>query len=332
MEGNTSYAQNLSFIQKGNFTNDGNISYINPHLNSVLTLDYIYVTVVIVILLVCGVIGNAIVIKIYCFSIKVDPLSGRAFIPALAVVDLLSCIAGSIIYLVQNLQAASFSGDALCKFYYVLAYSCTMGASLMLVIISIHRHRKVCTPFKKQFPVQVVKFSPLVAGVAGLVLTLPMIPIVGEYKYKQIFYQEYGQKCTVLYHTDMEIYFWIYFIIIASIFFATCIVISVMSFLIHRTIKRQIQFRKSSTSSRTETSFSSSPLPHPSNAEESDSHSELQSIKTPLSVKDGAKGTMNGSLKRVSSKLRPKREKREYAIMFLAISVVYVITWLPTLA
>jgi hypothetical protein len=302
-----------------------NISYVNYDLNSLLTEDYLYVTVSIVLLLVCGIIGNSIVIKIYYFNIKVDPLSGRAFIPALACMDLLACIAGSLIYLVQNLQAAAFSGDAMCKFYYVLAYSCTMGASLMLVLISVHRHRKVCSPFKRQFPLIAVKLSPFITGATGLILTLPMIPVVGEYRYFHTFYKKYGQKCTVLYETDLEVYFWIYFVIIASIFFTTCVVISVLSYLIHKTIQRQIKFRRSSisTANRSETSFSPVPCP-----EESGSLTDPQSSRNQRSVRQNSHETTNGTLQKKS---RPKREKREYAIMFLAISIIYVVTWLPTL-
>lgn len=312
-----------------NISHGENFSYVNYDLNIVLARDYVYVTVVIILLLICGVIGNAIVMKIYYFNIKVDPRSGRAFIPALAFMDLFACMTGSLIYLIQNMQAAAFSGDALCKFYYVLAYSCTMGASFMLVIISIHRYRKVCTPFKRQFPLYAVKLSPLVTGAAGLILTLPMIPVVGEYKYFHHFYGQHGQKCTVLYLTHLDIYFWIYFVVVASVFFATCVVISVLSYLIHKTIVRQINFRRNSSFNKSETSF---PLnSQPSCTEESESQSTSQNSRAQRSAKDNIEGTVNGTLQKTSAKARPKREKREYAIMFLAISVVYVITWLPTL-
>lgn len=309
-----------------NMTPRENFTYINYELNRALAADYLFVTVLIAVLLISGVFGNLLVIKVYYFNIRVDPLSGRAFLPALAVMDLLACVAGSTIYMVQNLQPASFSGDALCKFYYVLAYSCTMGASIMLVIISVYRHRKVCTPFKKQFPVLLVKLSPFIAGVTGLIMTLPMIPVVGEFQYRHKFYKQHGQKCTVLYNTTLKVYFWIYFVVIASVFFGTCVVISFISFRIHRIIKKQIQFRKSSMT-RSDTSFS--PNPQPSGAEESESEQQSSS-RSRGSRKSLAHGTLNGTLKQ-AVKPRHKREKREYAVMFLLISIVYVATWLPTL-
>lgn len=309
-----------------NVTLSENFTYINYELNRALAADYLFVTIIIVILLISGVFGNLLVIKVYYFNIRVDPLSGRAFLPALAVMDLLACVAGSIIYMVQNLQPASFSGDALCKFYYVLAYTCTMGASIMLVIISVYRHRKVCTPFKRQFPVLLVKLSPFIAGVIGLVMTLPMIPVVGEFQYMHTFYRQHGQKCTVLYNTTLKVYFWIYFVVIASVFFGTCVVISLLSFLIHRIIKKQNKFRKSSMT-RSDTSFS--PNPQPSGTEESESEQQ-SSNRSRGSRGTLSQGTLNGTLNQ-AIKPRPKREKREYAIMFLLISIVYVVTWLPTL-
>lgn len=309
-----------------NVTLSENFTYINYELNRALAADYLFVTIIIVILLISGVFGNLLVIKVYYFNIRVDPLSGRAFLPALAVMDLLACVAGSIIYMVQNLQPASFSGDALCKFYYVLAYTCTMGASIMLVIISVYRHRKVCTPFKRQFPVLLVKLSPFIAGVIGLVMTLPMIPVVGEFQYRHTFYRQHGQKCTVLYNTTLKVYFWIYFVVIAFVFFGTCVVISLLSFLIHRIIKKQNKFRKSSMT-RSDTSFS--PNPQPSGTEESESEQQ-SSNRSRGSRGTLSQGTLNGTLNQ-AIKPRPKREKREYAIMFLLISIVYVVTWLPTL-
>lgn len=309
-----------------NVTLSENFTYINYELNRALAADYLFVTIIIVILLISGVFGNLLVIKVYYFNIRVDPLSGRAFLPALAVMDLLACVAGSIIYMVQNLQPASFSGDALCKFYYVLAYTCTMGASIMLVIISVYRHRKVCTPFKRQFPVLLVKLSPFIAGVIGLVMTLPMIPVVGEFQYMHTFYRQHGQKCTVLYNTTLKVYFWIYFVVIAFVFFGTCVVISLLSFLIHRIMKKQIKFRKSSMT-RSDTSFS--PNPQPSGTEESESEQQ-SSNRSRGSRGTLSQGTLNGTLNQ-AIKPRPKREKREYAIMFLLISIVYVVTWLPTL-
>lgn len=309
-----------------NVTLSENFTYINYELNRALAADYLFVTIIIVILLISGVFGNLLVIKVYYFNIRVDPLSGRAFLPALAVMDLLACVAGSIIYMVQNLQPASFSGDALCKFYYVLAYTCTMGASIMLVIISVYRHRKVCTPFKRQFPVLLVKLSPFIAGVIGLVMTLPMIPVVGEFQYRHTFYRQHGQKCTVLYNTTLKVYFWIYFVVIAFVFFGTCVVISLLSFLIHKIMKKQIKFRKSSMT-RSDTSFS--PNPQPSGTEESESEQQ-SSNRSRGSRGTLSQGTLNGTLNQ-AIKPRPKREKREYAIMFLLISIVYVVTWLPTL-
>lgn len=308
-----------------NMTRNENFTFINYELNRILAADYLFVTIIIVILLISGVFGNLLVIKVYYFNIRVDPLSGRAFLPALAVMDLLACVAGSMIYIVQDLQPASFSGDAYCKLYYVLAYSCTMGASIMLVIISVYRHRKVCTPFKRQFPVLLVKLSPFIAGVIGLVMALPMIPIVGEFQYWSTFYRQHGQKCTVLYNTTLKVYFWIYFFVIASVFFCTCVVISLLSFLIHRIIQKQIKFRKSSIA-RSDTSFS--PNPQPSGTEESESEPQISTSRG--SRKALSHGTMNGTLKQ-TIKPKSKREKREYAIMFLLISIVYVVTWLPTL-
>lgn len=312
---------------QANLTPSENLSYINYELNWMLAADYLFVTVIIIILLISGVIGNLMVIKVYYFNIRVDPLSGRAFLPALAVMDLLACAAGSMIYLVQNLQPASFSGDALCKFYYVMAYTCTMGASIMLVIISVHRDRKVSTPFKRQFPAFLVRLSPFIAGAIGLVMTLPMIPLVGEYQYWHAFYKQHGQKCTVLYKTTLNVYFWIYFCVIASVFFCTCVVISFLSFRIHRIIQKQIKFRKSSTV-RSDTSFS--PNPQPSGTEESESELQSQSSRSRDSRRSLSHGTVNGTLTQTITP-RPKREKREYAVMFLLISIVYVATWLPTL-
>lgn len=310
-----------------NVSHPGNTSYINLELNEKLVLDYLVVTLIIVLCLAFGVIGNLLVIKVYYCNIRVDPLSGRAFIPALAVMDLLSCVAGSTIYLVQNLQPASFSGDGFCKSLYVLAYSCSMGASLMLVIISVHRHRKVCMPFRRQFPVLLVKLSPFLAGGLGLLLTLPMIPVVGKYKYEHIYYNMHGQKCTVLYRTHMKVYFWIYFTVIASVFFGTCVVISALSFKIHRIIQKQILFRKSSTVS-SDKSFSLTPSPH----DKEESESELNSSTRGSSGRRSFSNILNngtGTLRQARPK--PKREKREYATMFLLISIIYVITWFPTL-
>lgn len=77
-----------------------NFIYINYEFNWVFVVDYLFVIVLIVVLLISGVLGNFLVIKVYYFNIRVDLLSGRVFFFVLVVMDLLVCVVGFIIYMV----------------------------------------------------------------------------------------------------------------------------------------------------------------------------------------------------------------------------------------
>ncbi|XP_045191177.2 cholecystokinin receptor type A-like [Mercenaria mercenaria] len=105
---------------------------------------------------IVGILGNILTIIFYAFKQKRSPSTIQ--IACLAAVDLMVCIMiiPNIIEMVVNVK---FNQSFMCKFTHFLGLWTIASSCLILWIIALDRHRKICKPFAKQTTVRSTEYA-----------------------------------------------------------------------------------------------------------------------------------------------------------------------------
>lgn len=106
-------------------------------------------SVILMLYLVIGFVGNSIVIYIQLWRMKGNK-DDRFFVLALAIADLLACVTNTCFSLYTNLHPVTFTNDMLCKTMWFIGINVTIVSSLMLLVIAVERYLKICKPFRQQ--------------------------------------------------------------------------------------------------------------------------------------------------------------------------------------
>ncbi|OWF54238.1 Cholecystokinin receptor type A [Mizuhopecten yessoensis] len=163
----------------------------NDELSQILVPD----SVILMIYLVVGVLGNSIVIYIHTVRLQSNR-EERFFIPVLAVVDLISCVVSTAFSFSINMLPVKYNNDSACKIMFFLNMTCSLMAALMLVVIAMHRHRKICKPFSKQLNMFWKKIAIVCIAGVSLVISWPCFLFYGS---KEVYKEEsltIGYRCT----------------------------------------------------------------------------------------------------------------------------------------
>ncbi|XP_041364844.1 putative neuropeptide Y receptor 11 [Gigantopelta aegis] len=129
------------------------------------------------IILPFSVIGNAAVILVFFLNFK--PSATRSFILAIGFFSLgLGAVALPVeIYSLFHMY--TFPHDALCKSYVFVEIFCTFGSAAVLLVVAIHRYKKICQPFKVQMTLTMARILRAIVCVLALVLALPTFILYG---------------------------------------------------------------------------------------------------------------------------------------------------------
>ena len=146
------------------------------------------VTIFFAVLAIFGGLGNIFVLYVYRY--KYPPGNFRTFVTSLAATDFVSClfvfpseIAGHRMWFSYPRSAVWF-----CKLKTGLFAVVVMTTSMILLLISIDRFRKVCRPFGSQINVQNA-FTLCIASVILAVIMTSPIPILFGIQHENITYQ-----------------------------------------------------------------------------------------------------------------------------------------------
>ncbi|CAC5395433.1 unnamed protein product [Mytilus coruscus] len=93
--------------------------------------------------LICGIIGNTVVIVVYKCQIK-DVSDKRYFIPILAVADLIACVLCSFIDITFIAVQLNYANSINCKIAAVLKCNTAYTSIFLLMCIAIQRYLKIC--------------------------------------------------------------------------------------------------------------------------------------------------------------------------------------------
>ncbi|XP_029643035.1 kappa-type opioid receptor-like [Octopus sinensis] len=136
-------------------TNGTEYSVTIEELNRQQVLIRIPSTILVILTMTIGFVGNILTVYVYGFRLKLSPT--YLFVVMLACVDLILCAIVSPGRIVQNVYPMMSTWDALCKNHMCLSVFTGLCNCGFLVSISIDRYRKVCQPLKSQLSLKVAK-------------------------------------------------------------------------------------------------------------------------------------------------------------------------------
>ncbi|XP_033735870.1 orexin receptor type 1-like [Pecten maximus] len=151
-------------------------------------------TLLLVMYILIGVVGNSLVIIVYTLRFR-DKSEDRFFIPYLAVIDLIACLVCSSFGIAVNQYAVTFTNDPACKAFWVCSLFTTGCSIFILLVIAVHRYQKICRPFSVQMSLRRKRLSLVGCISVSLLVSLPSLAFYGT---SPVIHPEYnitGTRC-----------------------------------------------------------------------------------------------------------------------------------------
>lgn len=146
----------------------------NVHLSTVLLPN----TILQVLYLFTGIIGNSLTLLVYIFRIKIT--NARFLIPVLAVFDLLACISCSCFVIIEHRLQAIFKDTDFCKTLWCVSLFFTLMSISILTMIAIQRYMKVCRSFAPNMTRFWMRIFLLVSVIVSFTLSVPTAIFYGS--------------------------------------------------------------------------------------------------------------------------------------------------------
>lgn len=327
---------------------DDLLAYLNDQKAVLLLPAIVYVAV----LMIVGFIGNILVCIFYGCKTKPNPNS--FFIIILATFDLISCVITMPIEIMDLRFFYIFTNGAACKSARFLNYFTTMGSASTLLAIAIDRHRRMCRPFRKQWDLKDARIACLIAAGFSLVLSWPAPIFYGSVSVNVTDPENTsvileGFDCTTTKDEDYQTYLLAFNAVQFFVFIVAVCILVVLYCMIGRVLyrlkKRRSKYTFTHASSHvthnnsvldsTDTNNSlkarfekdSNPEKTLPNIESSDKHGVT--LRTKSSALE-SRPTLRES-HAIPKEHSPDIKMVKYTIIMLAITVVFVISFLPYL-
>lgn len=282
-------------------------------------------TIILIIYMVIGVIGNITVMCVYALRFK-KKSEDRFFIPYLAVIDLIAGTVCSSFGIWVNQHAVNFTSDIVCKLFWMLSLLTTGCSIFTLLLISIQRYQKICRPFHPQMSLRRKKLGLLCCVAASLLLSFPAIIFYGTSPVTNPENGIVGTRCANIRGP------WSKTVAIAYkgviLLTCMCVLIALMVFysLIGRSIYKQIRFNKN----RQQQQIAVAVIASECNTLSSDSTSNLTS---------SASGGVDNRRIIPQTKVTPATAPRKkhipgyrLSMMFMLITFVFILCFIPKMA
>ena len=231
-------------------------------LNNRYAKAFIPFVVVLAVLSFVGILGNILVLLVFCFSQQYKYTNFKIFVICLALLDLLSCITIMPAEMAKSQHYFSFPDAMPCKVKCFFNVFFNTAAAMALLTICIDRFRKVCQPLKKQiYPGLALKIVISAMAFSFLVsLPAPIMCGISTANKTNI----YGTHTTVMLCTaekrfEKSIFRSIYKVGLTCILFGVSITLIVMYVLIGRIVIRHWRVRETMGSFSIESNKSPDP-------------------------------------------------------------------------
>ncbi|XP_063409909.1 type-1 angiotensin II receptor A-like [Mytilus trossulus] len=150
--------------------------------------------VFLVITLTIGVPGNLTVLVIY--GKKYAKSVHRTIVWNLAVADQVFCSIGIPFNIARIVHYYSFEGEWACVVFVVMLYFLLLYSTHLLVLLSIHRFRKICFPLRKQISVDNVNYWVIGCFAIAFILSAPHFGL-SKYEEINVGYNLTGYSCAI---------------------------------------------------------------------------------------------------------------------------------------
>lgn len=217
-----------------------NVSVMNfpslQELNDIEARKRLPTTIYLCILMIIGILGNILVL--YVFTSRYNHNNYRTFTLFLASIDLTACLVYFPAEIVDQTYPYMFYSEGACKSCRFIGRLTILGSALVLIVIAIERHRKVCHPFQKQISHSMAIIMCVIALLLSFCFSWPVILIEGQ-KVKSFPGNITGYDCGTADSMRGTEYPFIYTIFMFVVFSITFVVIIVLYTLLIQRIKMQ---------------------------------------------------------------------------------------------
>ena len=126
-----------------------------------------------------GVLGNILVLVMYCTKMNGDLTEPRYFIPVLTVMDLLACLSAVVYFVTDTYMWMSYYSDVLCKAV-IFTNGYTIGTSnTFLLVLAIQRYQKLCRPHSRRMSLFWRRITMVLVILANFVYSIPTLVLSG---------------------------------------------------------------------------------------------------------------------------------------------------------
>ncbi|XP_062615021.1 probable G-protein coupled receptor No18 [Saccostrea cucullata] len=328
-----------------------NDTYLSEKLekwNSKLAKGLTPNNVILSLYIIIGLVGNSVVILIYGFKMKGNK-EERYFIPFLAFADLWASFVCGSFGIALNMMQAQFNNTDLCKAWWFFAAFTTFCSLFILLIIAVHRYRKVCKPLCKQMTLKWKRVAMCIALITAFTLSVPMTHFYGSVPFPNDAEGITGLRCSRLKTVNKT----------GSLIFGGILVLAAITIIITLiclytkigyTILKHFKYTKTSNNFGTEhasktdqsqvgVSSSDNPLSDTENGTEDIGLSSIQPAPT-SSTATGTPPTIDTTPTvrktvpfKSSAKKRKEKDNRKvvykFTLMFMLITVIFLICYIP---
>ncbi|XP_069117988.1 orexin receptor type 2-like [Argopecten irradians] len=273
-------------------------------------------TIILFVYMLLGLLGNTMVIYIYKFKLR-KVSEDRFFIPYLAGIDAVACVICSSANIIINFNPVRYPDEFLCKVFFMLSQFAGSSSALMLTIIAIQRFQRICQPFKPKMTLRTKRLSVLFTLMFVFLASIPSLFTTGIGSISNPQLNVTGYVCASVEVMGSRMFPFAYNLLVLTICVGNLFVLCVLYVLVGKTIYGRVKYRQDvKTAAMCESS--SSDVISEGYARKSSTVSESQS-----------------SIKRGSTHHKSSRKMRmagnRLSLMFLVITLVYVICFVPTL-
>lgn len=295
-------------------------------LNSQFAISFIVIDVILGFYFLFGVLGNAIVIYIYSFRLHVK-LDDKFFILVLAVMDVIVCVTGPTFCIVRNVFPIHMDMNLVCKLSWFFTRNMNGASGLLILVIGLQRFLKVCRPFGRQMTKKYKILALLVTVIITVLIHTPLFIFYGITEVPFIDKGVTGRRCGLIHGQSETLDFYgkvyLYFMFASAVL--TMIGICSLYVMIGKKIYEHI---KRICENPTHPSFDTNSTHDTAMKSEPEQPVPRKSSKT-LTSRDLLRR------KSTSPSIRSKKTPfsvHRYSIMFLVISLLCVLTYIPALA
>ncbi|XP_062582341.1 melanopsin-like [Saccostrea cucullata] len=301
-------------------------------------MTYMPVIIFLIVIMLFGILGNLLVLYIYCYVFKRKPANN--FIITMAVFDFLASGIAIPLDIYDMRYHYTFYNSVACKVFRFSESAFTSASSFILILIAIDRYLKICKPL---LPESSLRSKLMCAGstLFGFIIAIPTLVLFGINRvplHPRIFC---GFDCTISNEFMNRKFSKLYYALLLSIFWVTLFLLVGFYIRIWIAIKDR---RKNTIGEQPSVSHSSikSGISKESRLKGKERQSSIN-VHDPVSLKNENKSILNSQLScasgkslmsRVSSnvtKMTGKVRCTRSTKIFIAVTIAFVLSFLPSI-